>query len=100
MTAEANSRISSISGSNLNTISGSADSKNGGTTRKQTPTAAPPTTNIAPSKRNNHPIKTDEIEVQVADQNSATNPPPLSKVSILKINSHSLPYLVILFKLP
>lgn len=91
MTAEANSRISSISGSNLNTISGSADSKNGGVTRKQTPATAP-ATNTAPSKRNNHPIKTDEIEVQVADQNNATNPQPLSKVSILKIVLHSFSF--------
>lgn len=96
MTAEANSRISSISGSNLNTISGSADSKNGGATRKQTPAAAP-TTNTATSKRINHPIKTDEIEVQVADQNSATNPQPLSKVSIFKFvtNCFAFPTLLI-----
>lgn len=86
MTAESNSRISSISGSNLNTISGSADNKNGGATRKQPQTPAAPTTQTAPSKRNNptHPIKTDEIEVQLADQNSAANPQPLSKVKYLQ----------------
>lgn len=81
MTAEGNSRISSISGSNLNTISGCADNKNGGTTRKQLQTPAA-TTNTVPSKRNNptNHIKIDEIEVQVAVKNSAANLQSRSKV--------------------